>query len=89
MPLSTEALAVIGEARRHARDGFLFPSPKRGVISDMTMSRLMEARQVETLGRMAFGRASGTGSPRRSIRRTTLPGDRARSYRRRRGRALL
>jgi integrase len=41
VPLSTEALSVIEEARRHARDGFLFPSVKRGVISDMTMAMLM------------------------------------------------
>lgn len=27
-----------------ARDGFLFPGAKRGVISDATMSRLMERR---------------------------------------------
>lgn len=30
------------EARRHAREGFLFPSIRKGVISDATMSRLME-----------------------------------------------
>lgn len=41
VPLPTEALAVIDEARRHARGGFLFPSQRRGVISDMTMSQLM------------------------------------------------
>jgi integrase len=42
VPLSSEALAVIEQARRHARGGFLFPSVRRGVISDMTMSRFME-----------------------------------------------
>ena len=41
VPLSTEAMAVIAEARRQARGGFLFPSVKRGVISDMTMAMLM------------------------------------------------
>lgn len=41
VPLSSEALAVIDEARRHARGGFLFPSIKRGVISDMTMGMFM------------------------------------------------
>jgi integrase len=41
VPLSTDALAVIDEARRHARGGYLFPSVRRGVISDMTMSNHM------------------------------------------------
>lgn len=44
VPLVPEALAVIQEARRHARDGFLFPSVRKGVMSDATMSRLMERR---------------------------------------------
>lgn len=47
VPLSAEALAVIEDARRHARDGFLFPSVRKGVISDATMSRMMERRGVE------------------------------------------
>jgi len=42
VPLSAEALAVIEEAVRHARGGYLFPNVRRGVISDATMSRLME-----------------------------------------------
>lgn len=42
VPLSAEALAVIAQARRHAREGYLFPSVKRGVISDATMARHME-----------------------------------------------
>ncbi|HEV2897374.1 MAG TPA: integrase arm-type DNA-binding domain-containing protein [Pseudaminobacter sp.] len=47
VPLSKEALAVIEQAKRHARDGFLFPSVRRGVISDATMARLMERRDME------------------------------------------
>ncbi|MFG1346127.1 integrase arm-type DNA-binding domain-containing protein [Xanthobacter autotrophicus DSM 431] len=47
VPLSGEALAVIEEARRHARDGFLFPSMRKGVISDMTLSRYMERQKME------------------------------------------
>lgn len=47
VPLSPEALAVIEAARRHARDGFLFPSVRKGVISDATMSRLMERRGMD------------------------------------------
>ncbi len=42
VPLSHEALDVIEQAHRHAREGFFFPSVKKGVISDATMSRLME-----------------------------------------------
>jgi integrase len=44
VPLSTEALAVIEKAKRHSRDGYLFPSVRKGVISDATMSRMMERR---------------------------------------------
>ena len=44
VPLSTEAMKVIELARPHARDGYLFPSVRKGVISDATMSRLMERR---------------------------------------------
>ncbi|MFC3208202.1 tyrosine-type recombinase/integrase [Aquamicrobium soli] len=46
VPLSTEALAVIEEARRHARGGFLFPSQRRGVISDMTMGMFMQRAKL-------------------------------------------
>ena len=44
IPLSTEAQAVVELARRHSRGGFLFPSVRKGVISDATMSRMMERR---------------------------------------------
>jgi integrase len=44
VPLSTEAQAVITEARKFARDGFLFPGARRGVISDMTMTAYMDRR---------------------------------------------
>lgn len=46
VPLSKEAQAVVKEAKRHARDGFLFPSARRGVISDHTMSALMDRREM-------------------------------------------
>jgi integrase len=42
VPLSDEALSVIEQAKPFARDGFLFPNVRRGVISDATMSRYME-----------------------------------------------
>ncbi|MCK0102532.1 integrase arm-type DNA-binding domain-containing protein [Pseudohalocynthiibacter sp. F2068] len=47
VPLSKEALAVIEEAKPFERDGFLFPSQRKGVISDATMSRMMERRGME------------------------------------------
>jgi integrase len=47
IPLSTEAQRVIAEARKFARDGFLFPSASRGVISDMTMTAYMNRRGMK------------------------------------------
>lgn len=47
VPLVPEALAVIEAAKAHARDGFLFPSVRKGVISDATMARLMERREMD------------------------------------------
>ncbi|MEP3332123.1 integrase arm-type DNA-binding domain-containing protein [Sedimentitalea sp.] len=47
VPLCPEALAVIAQAKKNSRDGFLFPSVRRGVISDATMARLMERRGME------------------------------------------
>jgi integrase len=47
VPLSTEAQRVIGEARKFARDGYLFSGVRRGVISDMTMSAYMARKGME------------------------------------------
>ena len=44
VPLSDEAQSVIEQAKAHERGGYLFPSIRKGVISDATMSRLMERR---------------------------------------------
>lgn len=44
VPLSQEAQNVIAEATPFARDGFLFPGVRKGVISDATMSKFMERR---------------------------------------------
>lgn len=44
VPLSQEAQRVISEATPFARDGFLFSGVRKGVISDMTMSKFMERR---------------------------------------------
>ena len=41
-PLSREAQAVFAEASRHARDGFLFPNVRKGVISNGTMARHLD-----------------------------------------------
>lgn len=47
VPLSTEAQRIIREARKFARDGFLFPGVRKGVISDMTMTQFMNRRGLE------------------------------------------
>ncbi len=47
VPLSKEALRVIELAKPFERDGFLFPSVRKGVISDATMSRMMERRGMK------------------------------------------
>lgn len=47
VPLSKEAQQVIELTKPFARDGFLFPSMRKGVISDATMARLMERRELE------------------------------------------
>lgn len=47
VPLSRQALDVIDCAKPYARDGYLFPSVRKGVISDATMSRLMERRGMD------------------------------------------
>ena len=47
VPLSREALRIIDLARPHARNGFLFPNTRGGVISDMTLSRHMQRRGLE------------------------------------------
>jgi integrase len=47
VPLSQEAQRIIELARPHARGGFLFPNTRGGVISDMTLSRMMERRGLE------------------------------------------
>jgi integrase len=47
VPLSLEAQRVIDLARPHERGGYLFPSVRKGVISDATMSRMMERRGLE------------------------------------------
>lgn len=46
VPLTPEALEIIEEARSQARDGYLFPSVRKGVISDATMARLMERQKM-------------------------------------------
>lgn len=45
--LSDEALRTIAQAKPFARDGFLFPSTRKGVMSDATLSRMMERRGLD------------------------------------------
>lgn len=47
VPLSEEALSVIEQAKPFAREGFLFPGIRKGVISDMAMGRFMERRNLD------------------------------------------
>jgi integrase len=47
VPLSKEAQRIIDLAHPHARNGYLFPNTRGGVISDMTLSRHMERRGLE------------------------------------------
>lgn len=44
VPLSTQAQELVSEARKFERRGFLFPGLKKGVISDVTWTRLMDRR---------------------------------------------
>lgn len=44
VPLSSEAQQVVSEAQKFARDGFLFPGLRKGVISDMTMTAFMDRK---------------------------------------------
>lgn len=46
VPLSLEALTVIEQVKPFERNGYLFPSVRKGVISDATMARYMERRQM-------------------------------------------
>jgi integrase len=47
VPLPREAQRVIALAMPFARDGYLFPSVRKGVISDATMARMMERRGLK------------------------------------------
>ena len=47
VPLPEEARRIIALASRFERDGYLFPSVKKGVISDAAMSHLMERRGLK------------------------------------------
>lgn len=47
VPLSHQARDIIERATPYERDGYLFPSARKGVISDATMARLMERRGME------------------------------------------
>ncbi|ABD53146.1 tyrosine-type recombinase/integrase [Jannaschia sp. CCS1] len=46
VPLSSLALEVIEAAKPMARDGYLFPGVRKGVISDATMSSLMTRMEL-------------------------------------------
>lgn len=47
VPLSTDAMDIVEDAIKLSRDGYLFPSVRKGVISDATMSALMKRRGMD------------------------------------------
>lgn len=47
IPLSPEALGVIEQAKASSRDGFLFPNPRKGVVSDMGMTARMKRDELQ------------------------------------------
>lgn len=47
VPLPRQALQVVSDAHEAARGGYLFPSPRKGVLSDATMARFMERRGMD------------------------------------------
>jgi integrase len=46
VPLSPQVLAIIEQTKPFERNGYLFPSMRKGVISDATMARFMERLQM-------------------------------------------
>mgnify|MGYP006094117409 FL=1 len=47
VPLSKQSLEVIEQLKPFERDGWIFPSVRRGVISDATMARHMERKGMQ------------------------------------------
>ena len=47
VPLTPAALKVLERVRPHAREGFVFPSQRKGCISDMAMGALMRRRGLD------------------------------------------
>jgi integrase len=47
VPLSEEAMSVLGQARKLARDGHIFPGVKKGVMSDMAMLNTLDRMEVK------------------------------------------
>ncbi|WOH79006.1 integrase arm-type DNA-binding domain-containing protein [Bradyrhizobium sp. BEA-2-5] len=47
VPLSPEVLAIIEEAKPQSRNGLIFSSPRGVAMSDMTLSRLMQRREMK------------------------------------------
>lgn len=47
VPLPQEAQQVLSAAQPYARDGFFFPSVRKGVISDATMSKFMQRQGMD------------------------------------------
>jgi len=47
VPLAAEMIDVLDRVRPHAREGFVFPSQRKGCVSNMAMGMLMRRRGLE------------------------------------------
>ena len=48
VPLIPEVVEILEHVRPHAREGFVFPSERRGCVSDMAMSMFMRRRDLDS-----------------------------------------
>ena len=81
-------LAIIAQAQPLSRDGFLSRSVRKGVISDATMSRMMERRGMRS-AHTGSAHHSATGAPRPPIRPARSPRPRWRTLTERRSSAHI
>lgn len=49
VPLSRQALATVDSASSFARNGYLFPGQRSGVISDATMGKYLKTRDIDAV----------------------------------------
>jgi integrase len=49
VPLSRQALTTVASASSFARNGYLFPGQRSGVISDATMGKYLKTRTIDAV----------------------------------------